>query len=601
METQKNFTKTTQLKSLKKLGYLLSPKERRFALVLLILSLITALIETIGVASIMPFIAVLSTPSILETNSILKSMYEISTNFGIDTQQSFLFTLGIFVFLFLILSLILNAFTQYVGLKFIEERHHSISRRLVEGYLNQPYIWFLDRNSALLGTNILSEAGQVVAMGMKPMIEVVSRGIVIIFMLILLLLVDVKLAISIILVFGGSYLLIFKYTKKILQRLGQERYIANQERFSTVNEAFGSPKDVKVKSLEKVYLDQFSVSSITHARRSTAAGLIAALPRYLLEAVSFGGMLLVILYLIGQKGNFTSALPIISVYALAGYRMMPSFQRVYHSISLMRFCGPVIDTIYETFRNLRPIEKDYNGTKIEFNESINIKNISFKYPNTSKSVLKDINIKILNQNIIGIIGPTGSGKTTIIDIILGLLEPQKGALEVDGKEINKNNVRSWQANIGYVPQHIYLSDDTIAKNIAFGVNQSDIKQEDIEKVSKIANLHNFVVNELPKKYDTTVGERGIKLSGGQRQRIGIARALYHNPKLLILDEATSALDNDTEKAVMDALNNLGKDITIIMIAHRLSTIKKCDEIFKIEKGSIVAKGQFEELINDYQN
>ena len=592
-------TETTKLKSIKKLGYLLSSKEKKFALVLLLLSLLTALIETIGVASIMPFIAVLSTPSILETNSILNSMYQISNIFGIDTQQSFLFTLGIFVFLFLMMSLILNAFTKYLGLKFIEERHHSISRRLVEGYLNQPYIWFLDRNSALLGTNILSEAAQVVAMGMKPMIEVVSRGIVIFLMFMLLLMVDIKLAIIIVFVFGGAYLIIFKYTKKILRRIGQERYIANQEKFSIVNEAFGSPKDVKVKGLEKVYLDQFSVSSITHARRSTTAGLLADLPRYVLEAVSFGGMLLVILYLIAQKGNFASALPIISVYAFAGYRMMPSFQRIYHSISMMRFCGPVIDTIYETFKNLGPTEKEYNQQKIEFNESINLKNISFKYPNTSKSVLNDINIKILNQNIIGIIGPTGSGKTTVIDIILGLLEPQKGALEVDGKEINKNNLRSWQSNIGYVPQHIYLSDDTIAKNIAFGVNQNDIKQEDIEKVSKIANLHNFVVNELPKKYDTTVGERGIKLSGGQRQRIGIARALYHNPKLLILDEATSALDNDTEKAVMDALNNLGKDMTIIMIAHRLSTIKKCDEIFKIEKGSIVAKGKYEEIINNH--
>ena len=212
-------TETTKLKSIKKLGYLLSSKERKFALVLLILSLLTALIETIGVASIMPFIAVLSTPSILETNSILNSMYQISNIFGIDTQQSFLFTLGIFVFLFLMMSLILNAFTKYLGLKFIEERHHSISRRLVEGYLNQPYIWFLDRNSALLGTNILSEAAQVVAMGMKPMIEVVSRGIVILFMFILLLMVDIKLAIVIVFVFGGAYLIIFKYTKKFYEEL----------------------------------------------------------------------------------------------------------------------------------------------------------------------------------------------------------------------------------------------------------------------------------------------------------------------------------------------------------------------------------------------
>ncbi|OUU50684.1 MAG: ABC transporter ATP-binding protein [Pelagibacteraceae bacterium TMED65] len=597
----KFLTESTQLNSLKKLGYLISSKERRFAIILLILSLIKALIETIGVASIMPFIAVLSEPSLIETNSILNKMYQISTYFGVSTKQSFLFALGLLVFLFLMFSLALNAFTQYLGIRFIEKCHHSISRSLVEGYLNQPYSWFLNRNSALLGTNILSEASQVVSMGMKPMIEVVSRGVVIIFMFVLLLLVDVKLALSIFVVFGGAYLLIFKYTKKILRRIGQERYIANQQKFATINEAFGSPKDVKVKSLEKVYLDQFSNSSLTHAKRSTTAGILADLPRYILEAVSFGGMLLVMLYLIGQKGNFSSALPIISVYAFAGYRMMPSFQRVYHSISMMRFCGPVIDTIYDTFKNLSPIEKKHSSTKIKFEGSISLKNIYFEYPNTSKSILKNINIKILNHNIIGIVGRTGSGKTTIIDIILGLLEPQKGLLEVDGEEINRKNVRSWQKNLGYVPQHIYLSDDTIAKNIAFGVDQKDINQETIEKVSKIANLHNFVTTELPEKYDTTVGERGIRLSGGQRQRIGIARALYHNPKVLILDEATSALDNETEKAVMDAIDNIGKNMTIIIIAHRMNTIKKCDMIFLLDKGEIKKQGKFEDIITNEHN
>ena len=213
----------------------------------------------------------------------------------------------------------------------------------------------------------------------------------------------------------------------------------------------------------------------------------------------------------------------------------------------------------------------------------------YNYPDTSRTALKNINLTIPVKSTVGLVGPTGSGKTTTVDVILGLLEPQKGSLEVDGKVITKQNTRSWHRCIGYVPQYIYLSDDTIAANIAFGVETKDINHEKVEKASKIANLHNFIIEELPKKYQTTVGERGVRLSGGQRQRIGIARAMYNDPKVLILDEATSALDNQTEKEVMDAVNNLNRDITIIMIAHRLNTVENCEIIFSIEKGTLVEK------------
>ena len=231
------------------------------------------------------------------------------------------------------------------------------------------------------------------------------------------------------------------------------------------------------------------------------------------------------------------------------------------------------------------------------NKTITLKNIHYSYPNASRTALKDISLSIPAKSSVGLVGSTGSGKTTTVDIILGLLEAQKGTLEVDGQIITKQNSRLWQRSIGYVPQHIYLSDNTVEANIAFGVNPEDINQEAVEKASKIANLHEFIMEELPKQYQTTIGERGVRLSGGQRQRIGVARALYHNPEVLILDEATSALDNQTEKAIMDAVNNLGKDITIILIAHRLSTVKKCDQIFLLEKGHLKNQGTFEELIN----
>jgi ABC-type multidrug transport system fused ATPase/permease subunit len=230
------------------------------------------------------------------------------------------------------------------------------------------------------------------------------------------------------------------------------------------------------------------------------------------------------------------------------------------------------------------------------NNKITLNDISYNYPNSSIKILKNINFVIPAKSTIGIIGPTGSGKTTLVDIILGLLDVKSGSLEVDGKVITKKNSRSWQKSIGYTPQHIYLVDDTISANIAFGVEKKDINQQNLERASKIANLHEFVTNELPQKYETTIGERGIRLSGGQRQRIGIARALYNNPKVLILDEATNSLDNETEKAVMDAVNNISKSITIILIAHRLNTVKYCDIILKLVEGQIIEKGNFSEIV-----
>ena len=302
-----------------------------------------------------------------------------------------------------------------------------------------------------------------------------------------------------------------------------------------------------------------------------------------------------------QSGNFSSALPILSLYVFAGYRLMPALQQIYSASTKVTFLGPALESLHEDIKSLKNFSVNKDQNRFRFKKEIVLKNIYYNYPNSSRTTLKNINIIIPIKSTIGFVGVTGSGKTTTVDIILGLLEAKKGTLEVDGQIISKDNLRSWQKCIGYVPQHIYLSDDTVSANIAFGVEPKDISQEAVEKASKIANLHQFVTNELPKQYETTIGERGVRLSGGQRQRIGIARALYHNPQLLILDEATSALDNQTEKAVMDAVNNLNKDRTIIQISHRLSTVKNCDIIFLLDKGQLQHEGTFEDLINVSEN
>jgi ABC-type multidrug transport system fused ATPase/permease subunit len=297
-------------------------------------------------------------------------------------------------------------------------------------------------------------------------------------------------------------------------------------------------------------------------------------------------------------GNITTVLPAIALYAFAGYRLMPAIQKIFMSITTLRVTGPAITSLYNDLKKLNlKIDQNQNNDFF-FNKSIKLNNIFYSYPKSSRTALKSVDLTIPAYASVGIVGETGSGKTTVIDIILGLLEAQKGVLEVDGKIINNENRTAWQSLIGYVPQQIYLADTSVSENIAFGLDVEEINHENVERAAKIANLHEFIINELPSQYQTTIGERGVRLSGGQRQRIGIARALYHKPKLMIFDEATSALDNTTERSVMEAMYNEDYKTTKILIAHRLSTVKKCDKIFLFDKGELKHEGNYQDLLKN---
>ncbi len=589
------------MQTFKKLLFFLTPHERKHAGFLLIMILIMALLDTIGVASILPLIAVLSNPNIIETNIILNKMFQISVAFGVENNKQFLFVLGLLVFVILITSLAFKAFTTYLQVRFIEMRQYTVAKNLIEKYLHQPYSWFLNRNSADLGKTILSEVNQVIAGGLGPFLELIARGTIVLLLTTLLMIIDPKLALIVGISLSIAYWLIFYFTRGYLNRVGGERLKNNKLRFMSISEAFGAAKEVKVSGLEQVYIKRFSDPAQSFATINSSVSIISSLPRYFLEAIAFGGILIIILYLMAQTGNFNNVLPIISLYVFAGYRLMPALQQVYASFTQLAFIGPSIDRLYDDVKNLEPLYSNEDKTILSLKKTITLNNVFYNYPNASRTTLKNINLKIFAKTTIGLVGATGSGKTTTVDIILGLLQAQKGTLEVDGQVITRQNSRAWQRCVGYVPQHIFLSDDTVAANIAFGVDPKNIDQIAVEKASKIANLHEFVIDELSQQYQTIIGERGIRLSGGQRQRIGIARALYHNPQVLILDEATSSLDNETEKAVMDAVNNLNKDITVILIAHRLNTVKNCDIIFKLDKGKVVDQGTFDEIINVKNN
>jgi ATP-binding cassette, subfamily B, bacterial PglK len=586
---------------LKKILFLLSTDDRKKASLLLLMILFMAAIDVIGVASILPFMSVLVNPSLIETNFLLIRMFEFFKVYGVETNQQFIFVLGILVFIILVGSLIIKAITAYFQIRFNEMLQYNMSKRLVEGYLHQPYEWFLNNQTAELGKTILSEIGNVCSRGIRPLIELIARSIVTIFIITLLFFTDLKLTLLVGSLIGGIYFIIFYFSKKFLNLIGEENLRQNHLRFKSIIDAFGASKEVKVGGLEKNFIKNFSEPSKIFASNRSYVGLLGILPRYVLEGTAFGGIILIILYKMSYSGTFSAALPIISLYVFAGYRLMPAAQLIYSSFTQLAFTTASIEKLYIDVKNLKPSNVYQDKGILPLNKMISLKNIFYSYPNTSRTVLKNISFNIALKNTIGLVGATGSGKTTVVDIILGLLEAQKGTLEVDGQIINKQNCQSWQRSIGYVPQNIYLSDDTVSANIAFGQEPKNIDQEKIQKASKIANLHDFVMQELPNKYETTIGERGIRLSGGQRQRIGIARALYFNPNVLIFDEATSALDNLTEKHVMDAVNNLSKHKTIIMIAHRLSTVKKCDKIFLFEKGELKNEGTFDELININEN
>jgi ABC-type multidrug transport system fused ATPase/permease subunit len=586
------------MKTLNKLIFLLSHKDRRQGILLLTMILIMAFFEMIGVVSILPFIAVISNPNIIETNKFLISIFNISKSFGVETNNQFLYFLGILVMIMLVTSLSFKAITVYFQLKFTSMCQYRIAKNLITKYLNQPYSWILNRHSADLGKTILSEVGVVVSKGLKPMINLITQAAITFTLVLMLAVVNLKLAIIIGCTFSFFYFVIYKLVRGFLNKIGSERLKANEFKFKIVIEAFGAFKALKVSNLELSFVKKFSKHAKAFAKYQASSQIVAQIPRYVLEAIAFGGILTVILFYMGQSGSFNEIIPLIALYAFAGYRLMPALQHIYSNITYIRAVGPSLDKMYKDLKTLQNITHHRNQNVLSLNKSITLSNIYYNYPNSSKTTLKDINLNILANTTVGIVGTTGSGKTTTVDIILGLLRPQKGILKIDDIEINENNYHNWQKSIGYVPQDIYLSDETIAANIAFGLDINDISQLSVEHAAKIANIHNFINNELPLKYKTIIGERGVRLSGGQRQRIGIARALYHNPKILILDEATSSLDDVTEKTIMEEVNKLRKDITIIMIAHRLSTVKNCDNIYILENGKIKNQGSFKKLIND---
>lgn len=560
------------------------------------LMVMVAVAEIMGISAVMTLLNVLSAPDIVQTNARMATFYEWA---GFDSTFTFQVTLAVGVLLVVMAGLAVKAFGTYALIRFSTMRGYTVSTRLLSAYLSQPYPWFLDRNSAELGKNVLNEVDGLVARVIQPCLRLVANSLLVLAILCFLMVVDPLVTIFSALVLGLGYGLIYLRFRGRLHRLGEDMMNAFEDRFVVAQEATGGIKDVKLMGLEASYVSSYATAARKAAHSGATMGVMGELPRFILEAITFGTLLgLILLLLFRNEGNITAIVPTLGVIAFSTMRLLPSLQQIYHSLVSIRAATPILDTIVRDIAATpqRPISDGSEPQPMALERSLELSKVSFGYAAADRPTLRGVDLSIRARTTVGIVGGTGAGKTTLVDLILGLLSPDEGTIRVDGIPITDENRRAWQKTLGYVPQSIFLTDDTIAANIAFGVPKDQIDMAGVERAARTAALHDFVMSDLPQGYHTLVGERGVRLSGGQRQRIGIARALYRDPTLLIMDEATSALDNITERVVMEAVHNIRADKTVILIAHRLSTVKSCDTIFLMDRGRLLAQGSYDELL-----
>ncbi len=580
---------------LSKMLDLMTPEQRRRLILLVPAVTANALVQVIGIASIMPFLALVSSPESISENAILRWAYE---TLGFTSTGPFLVFVGVAVLVLMIGS---NGFAAWTHLKlmyFSWDMNHLLSVRMLKEYLYKPYVYYLNQNTSGLAKNILGEVKQAVSGYLVSGMTLVAQSLSALFILVLLVLVNPVLATVTFVFLGGSYFLVFGLMRRRLTDAGRRRSAADKQRYKAANEALLGAKEIKLLGKEQPFLKRFVRPSRNYGRAMAKQQVYALLPRYAFETLAFGGMLLIVLYLLVREQSMAGLLPTLGVYAFATYRLLPALQSIFGSVSSMRFSMTSVEILHadlEVSPPARGVDRDA-VEPLPFRSRLELQDVTFAYPNAPRPVFKGFDLAVDARTSVALVGATGSGKTTAVDLLLGLLSPHEGRLVVDGVPVTDANLQSWQKNLGYVPQHIFLADDTVAANIAFGVPTKQIDRAAVEDAARKANIHDFIVEQLPDGYDTEIGERGIRLSGGQRQRLGIARALYDDPDVLVLDEATSALDNVTEDSVFHAVNEIGKTKTVVMIAHRISTIRGCDVIHLLSDGKIIARGTYEDLI-----
>ncbi len=578
---------------------LLSRDDKKDGIVVILIVTFQALLEVAGAASIIPLLIMFLGTGDASENGTMKSIENFFYGVGLPREADFTFVFISGLFVLTIVTFFVRSYSSYRKNLFIEKTRYSLSKRLLESYLSQPYAYFLTQNSNDLSKNLLSEIDQVTGKVVHNLVNMAAHMVVGAAILLFLLIINPLIALATFVVAGGLYGIIYVSVSRKLFAMGQERVTRNKERFIFAGEIFGGIKAIKILGKEAFSAQKFLYPSLRFSLISAKRQCINEVPSFLVEAVAVSALIVfTYLALTGKtSGSVEDIVPLLGVYAYSFYKLKPAINSVFLGISGLRYGAKTIEKLHADLAmhvtdQALPVVQE----KLPLKQTLELIDIGFHYGDATVPALSSVNLEIKAGSRVAIVGSTGSGKTTLMNIVLYLLEPTEGKMLLDGQPLDKMNAKKWQNNIGYVSQDIFMMDASLAENIAFGVPKDQIDMEAVKKAAHTARIGTFIEEKLEDSYDTVIGDRGVRLSGGERQRIGIARALYTNPDILIFDEATSALDTVTEKEIIEEIYKLSRQKTIIMIAHRLSTVEKCDSIVVLNNGMIEATGTYEALI-----
>ena len=573
----------------KKLSYIFSKRDKYKIALLLCIMVAGSFLELLGVAVFQPFVNIIMMPDSIQENSYLARIYQM---FGCSTTESFLTVVALGIIVIYVVKNVYLWVEQNLIMKFTYGMQQKLSTRLLTTYLSEPYTFHLNKNIAELQRSMQEDTGLFTQVLMHTL-QLVAEVVVCIVLGVYLFTVSNSITVVIVGLLILCVVLFTKITKRFTEQLGKEAQVYKGKLYQWVNQSLGGVKEVKVLNREEFFVSSYKKYYGLYIKGVRINRLLSITPKYMVEAVCMTGLLIAIIIKLNfGHGELENFIPQLATFAVAAFRLLPSVGRINEHVNNILYAVPSVDLIYGDLKGIEDYQEskgEEEGKEWSFEHGITAKHITYAYPNTDTNVLEDANCIIPKGKTVAFIGSSGAGKTTMADIILGLLAPQRGKILVDNIDVFKN-LTMWHHQIGYIPQVIYLSDDTIRNNIAFGIHEDQIDEEAVKTALKKAQLAEFV-DTLPGGLDTIVGDRGVRLSGGQRQRIGIARALYHDPEILVLDEATSALDNETETAVMEAIESLQGSKTMIIIAHRLTTIQNADIIYEVGDGKVTERSK----------
>jgi len=584
---------------------LLDSNERKESIGLILVVIISAVFNVLMVGSVWPFLEIIGNPAVIFENKYYEWIYNY---LSFSSNSEFIIFMGICSFSIIIISTLVQVYRVYAVSNFALMKSHSLSLRLFRFYMKMPYEYHTINSSSTLETNLLSETQHVVQQLYRPAANIIASIASVCGVLFLLLVIDLYVSLAVFSLFGLFYFTVIFFTKKVVKNLGKTRHTENNKCFNIVSEALSGMKSVKANTLEEYYISKFDLSAKRMAQSQVKAQVYGEAPNFLLQGITFGGMIIFTILLVDFErlavGGLTEAIPLLGVFAFAGQRLIPELQRIFQGYTQFQYANESANNLVRVLESGKEYESQESNLEVEpknqydqsVSKSIRFENLSYKYPSANIETLKSVNLDIPIGSKVGVVGTTGAGKTTFVDLMLGLLSPTDGLIKIGDMTLNELNLKWWLSQCSYLPQDVFLIDDTIQGNITFG-QDGQVNEDKLSRVLDIANINEFLGGRSD-GINSVIGENGVQLSGGQRQRIGLARALYKNSKVIILDEATSALDNETEKNVLDGLYANIDDVTVFIIAHRLTSIRNCDTILVFNEGVLVGKGTWDDLVSN---